>query len=117
MHTLPKVELIFNGPSYEPVRDNARLTDQLSRIWHLMKDSQFRTLGQIATATGDPESSISAQLRHLRKKRFGSHVIERSYIGNGLHIYKLIPNIDPPEPQIEIATRDMVQTNLFSDMT
>lgn len=82
----------FDGPAYVPERDDVRLTDQLARVWQVMKTSQWYTLRQIAVATGDPEASISAQLRHLRKPRFGSHTVERNYVGNGLHAYRLIPN-------------------------
>lgn len=73
----------FNGADYVPKRDDARLTGQLARIYSLMADGQWRTLAEIAAATGDPESSISAQLRHLRKPRFGSHVVERQHRGDG----------------------------------
>jgi hypothetical protein len=42
-----------------------------------MRDGQWRTLYEIAKATGDPETSTSAQLRHLRKPRFGGYVVEK----------------------------------------
>ena len=80
----------FNGADYQPDRDNGRLTGQLLRIFDYMKDGQWRTLSQIATATGDPEPSISAQLRHLRKDRFGGHTVNREYVDNGLYRYQLI---------------------------
>ena len=86
----------FNGSAYEPARDDARLTAQLGRIWNTMLDGQWHTLRQIATTTGGPDSSISAQLRHLRKPRFGGHVVERNHVGNGLYAYRLIPN----QPQV-----------------
>ncbi|KKL56177.1 hypothetical protein LCGC14_2247980, partial [marine sediment metagenome] len=35
------------------------------------------TLCEIEDLTGDPPASISAQLRHLRKERFGAHTVER----------------------------------------
>ena len=56
-----------------------------------MVDGQERSLGQIAEATGDPESSVSAQLRHLRKPRMGGHTVKKRYIDQGLFVYKLIP--------------------------
>lgn len=83
---------IFNGPEYQPVRDNERLKTQLGRIKSLMADGEWRTLTQIATSTGDPPASVSAQLRHLRKKRFGSHYVERNHLGNGLYEYRLTLN-------------------------
>jgi hypothetical protein len=82
----------FNGADYDRERDDARLTGQVLRVWECMSDGRWRTLRQIADITGDPEASVSAQLRHLRKKRFGSHIVEREYIDKGLYKYKLIIN-------------------------
>ena len=89
----------FNGADYEPSRDDVRLSGQLSRIWRTMSDGRWRTLSSIAAATSDPESSISAQLRHLRKPRFGLHTIDRRHVGNGLYEYRLEPN---PDSHVEI---------------
>lgn len=89
----------FNGADYQPARDNARLTGQLARIFAAMQDGKFRTLREIALATEDPEASISAQLRHLRKPRFGSHTVEKRHRGepaNGLYEYSLVVNRSLP---------------------
>lgn len=80
----------FNGADYQPDRDNARLSGQLQRVFDCMKGGQWRTLPDIAKITGDPEASISAQLRHLRKDRFGGHTVNREYIADGLYRYQLI---------------------------
>jgi hypothetical protein len=80
----------FNGADYVSTRDDVRLTGQLQRVFDLMKDGMWRTLGAIEMATGDPAPSISAQLRHLRKARFGGHTVNRRYIGEGLYQYQLI---------------------------
>lgn len=87
-----QTEFRFDGADYTPERDNARLTGQILRVWEVMKDGQWRTLRQIADITKDPEASISAQLRHLRKTRFGAHQVEREYIDNGIYKYRLIIN-------------------------
>ena len=86
--------LRFNGPDYDPKVDRQRLTGQLLRIFTLMKDGKWRTYREIAEVTGDPENSISAQLRHLRKPRFGAHHLEhRPRAGRrGLNEYRLIVN-------------------------
>jgi hypothetical protein len=83
-------EFRFNGADYIPSRDDARLSGQILRVWDCMKDESWRTLREIATITGDPEASISAQLRHLRKERFGGHEVEREYVSNGLYKYRLL---------------------------
>lgn len=84
--------LRFDGADYVRARDDARLTSQLMRVYALMADGQWRTLDSMAQFTGDPHASISAQLRHLRKDRFGAHKVERRYIKNGLYEYKLTVN-------------------------
>lgn len=82
--------LRFDGVDYDSKRDNARLTGQLLRIWDVVCDEKWRTLKEIANLTGDPEASISAQLRHLRKPRFGGHTVERQHIEGGLYKYRLL---------------------------
>lgn len=82
----------FNGPEYQPTFDFSRLSRQHERIRDLMKDGTWRTLDEISNCTGDPAASVSAQLRHLRKERFGSFTIEkrrRGDAGRGLYEYKL----------------------------
>lgn len=81
---------LFNGPEYVPARDNVRLVGQILRVYDTMRDGVWRTLDGIAVQTGDPPASISAQLRHLRKRRFGSHTVERRHVGNGLYEYRLL---------------------------
>jgi hypothetical protein len=80
----------FSGVDYQEDRDRERLTGQIKRIYDLMSDGKWRTLKQIEDATGDPPASISAQLRNLRKESFGSHVIERDHLGDGLYAYRLL---------------------------
>jgi len=85
----------FNGPAYDPKFDKARLTGQIKRIWRVMETKEWKTLAEIHRLTGDPEASISAQLRHLKKIRFGKHTINRRSRGErsyGLWEYQLIPN-------------------------
>ena len=80
----------FNGSDYNPTRDDVRLTGQLLRVWNVVSDGNWYTLEQISKLTGDPSPSVSAQLRHLRKKRFGKHTIEKIHIGSGLYKYRLL---------------------------
>lgn len=82
----------FAGPCLDPAFDANRLGKQMGRVWDTMKDGQWRTLHGIAHATGDPESSISAQLRHLRKPKFGGYTVERRRAdgGNGLWEYRVL---------------------------
>tara|TARA_R110000824_G_scaffold368436_1_gene557756 strand:- start:1185 stop:1535 length:351 start_codon:yes stop_codon:yes gene_type:complete len=82
----------FDGSDYDPDRDDARLTGQLLRIVQCMNDSRWRTLPDIERETGAPAASISAQLRHLRKPRFGGHTVNKDYMGNGVWQYQLVMN-------------------------
>jgi hypothetical protein len=84
-----QLDLRFDGADYNRTRDDARLTGQILRVWECMCDGKWRTLKDIAQETGDPEASVSAQLRHLRKPRFGNYTVEREYVSNGLYKYKL----------------------------
>ena len=81
-----------DGATYDHGRDGRRLTRQHNRVFALMKDGKWRTLGQIAIATQDPESNISARLRDFRKPRFGSHGVERRHLQAGLFEYRLVLN-------------------------
>lgn len=83
----------FAGKTYDPQYDHDRLEKQLGRVFDCMIDGTWRTLGEIARRTGDPESSVSAQLRHLRKAAFGSYIVERRSRGDrerGLYEYQLL---------------------------
>jgi hypothetical protein len=80
----------FNGSDYVAERDDERLSSQLERVKALMSDSQWRSLNQIASATGAPAASVSAQLRHLRKERFGSNTVNKRYVERGVFLYQLI---------------------------
>ncbi len=94
----------FNGPEYDPARDKKRLQRQIGRVFHVMRDEQWRTLDEISEATrshtehgnADPVASVSAQLRHLRKPRFGGHTVNRKHITSGLFRYQLVPNQTRP---------------------
>lgn len=85
-------DMRFDGAVYVPVLDDERLTGQILRVYNAMKDGRWRTLGEIEEITHDPQPSISAQLRHLRKERFGSHTINKRLRGDsqGLYEYQLI---------------------------
>lgn len=71
------------GPAYDQDLDGERILDQMTRIRETMLDGVWRTLPEINELTGDPPASISAQLRHLRKERFGSYLVEKRRRGEG----------------------------------
>ena len=87
------MNLQFDGSTYVQESDQHRLTGQLLRIFELMSDGRWRTLAEIEQATADPQASISAQLRNLRKPRFGNYNIDKRRRGestSGLFEYQLL---------------------------
>lgn len=102
----------FNGPVYEHEKDSERLTKQHLRIMNVMKDQTWRSLPEISDITGDPPASVSAQLRHLRKQRFGHHTVNKRHRTQGLWEYQLILN-DKPEEEPSEALLD--QTSFISE--
>lgn len=81
-----------DGGTYRPDADRLRLNAQGQRVLDLMSDGRWRTLAEIADATGDPQPSVSARLRDLRKPKFGGFTIERRQRDPdlpGLHEYRL----------------------------
>jgi hypothetical protein len=83
----------FDGDTFEPEVDETRLGAQSRRVFVAIRDGHWRTLAEIAHATGDPEASISARLRDFRKRKFGAHEVERRRRGDpelGLFEYRLI---------------------------
>jgi hypothetical protein len=81
----------FDGSDYEPEEDKARLTGQIYRVYEVMREGEWKTLSEISVeASPCPQASASAQLRNLRKKRFGGHLIEKKNMGRGLWKYRLV---------------------------
>ena len=79
---------MFDGKTYEP-SDGPRLGVQLAQVASLMRDGQWRTLYEIAHATGCPTQSVSARLRDLRKPRFGGYTVERQRCQVGVFLYRV----------------------------
>jgi len=64
----------FSGATYVREVDEGRLTEQLRVVYRIMRDGQWRTVEELAAATGFKNSrSLEAQLRNLRKPQFGGY--------------------------------------------
>lgn len=81
-----------DGETYDHARDGRRLAKQHNRIFAAMRDGRWRSLATIKELTGDPEASISARLRDLRKPKFGSHTVNHRHVVSGLWEYQLVVN-------------------------
>src|SRR4029078_742581 len=89
---MSQCELDFDGETFDPELDGDRLGAQLLRVKTLMLDGQWRTLGEIENVLGDPQASVSARLRDLRKPKFGSYNVVRRRRGlptHGLFEYRI----------------------------
>jgi hypothetical protein len=75
------------GETFDRQRDGKRLNAQCLRVFEAMRFGDWRTLSSLALVTGDPEASVSARLRDLRK---AGHTVERRYVERGLHEYRLL---------------------------
>lgn len=83
------------GPDYDPEIDHPRIQKQHERIRDYMLGptghNGWRTLAEIESELDYPQASISAQLRHLRKPRFGGYLVEkRRRAGAGTWEYRVV---------------------------
>lgn len=81
----------FDGATFDATLDLSRLNAQMRRVYGVMQDGEWLSLREISQKTGDPEASISARLRDLRKERFGGFNVERRRLSHGLNQYRLSP--------------------------
>jgi len=88
---MTQVLLRFDGADVVHERDSPRLTTQLETIRRMMMNGRWWTVAELEYATGHPGTSISAQIRNLKKSRFGSWKVDRRYEGNGLYSFRLDP--------------------------
>lgn len=80
----------FQGSTYEPVHDEERLSKQWHRVFLLMRDGRARSLREIAQETGDPEASISARLRDLRRMGYTVNRKRREPKSAGIFEYQVL---------------------------
>jgi len=69
------------GETFEYYLDGFRLNAQHKRVFEVVRDSQWYTLAEIASKTGDPEASVSARLRDFRKMKYGGFDLLRERRG------------------------------------
>ena len=84
----------FDGADYDEELDEVRLTGQLLDVWKVavnrVSNGGWFTVDYICQRTGYPANSVQAQLRNLRKPRFGSYLVERRRVAeSGLYEYRV----------------------------
>ena len=85
----------FDGDDIVQERDKPRLTRRLSLIYNYMKDGCWCDVREVAgylAANGmwSSETSVSANIRNLRKDKFGGYTVERVHIAGGYYRYRLV---------------------------
>lgn len=81
----------FSGSHYNKEIDEARLERQIDRVLRVLQQNGWLTVTDIANKTGDPENSIQAQIRNLRKAKNGGFIIDATRATKtGLFKYKLV---------------------------
>lgn len=90
----------FSGFTFDEARDGPRLNRQCQTVFDLMQDRKWRTLREISRACNEPEASVSARLRDLRKTRFGSYDVQRRHVAAGVWEYRVLPPL--PSDQLDM---------------
>ncbi len=77
------------GSTFNQEMDSERLLKQSGRVFEFVKSGRWLTLREISDATGDPEASVSARLRDLRRLGLTVHRRRRGDAKRGLHEYSV----------------------------
>lgn len=94
---VPKLgSLGAGGVTFDQARAAKRLNAQLQRVYDALLDGKWHTFSDlesiIYTRTGvrDPQASLSARIRDLRKPEILGAVIDKECLGRGLWSYRLV---------------------------
>jgi len=80
----------FDGETFDVALDGPRLTAQLAKVrTYMLGHGEWRSLAEIAQATGEPEASVSARLRDCRKVKHGGYSVERRRRSAGCWEYRM----------------------------
>jgi hypothetical protein len=99
----------FSGDDYVEARDLDPLSKQIDRVLAVMMDQKKRSVAKLQQriiekfGITDPENSLQAQLRNLRKADNGGYEVPRFRIengGRGYYVYKL-GKILPVSPKVK----------------
>jgi hypothetical protein len=85
----------FRGSDLDEEKDQERLGGHLERVRTLMLDGQWRTIPEIAEATGcRMDATVSRMLRYLRETEFGAYRVDKRLRGRGLYEYRVLSPAD-----------------------
>lgn len=79
----------FGGSDYDAERDRLRMAGAMQAVFDVMVKYQDTDLSlqEIATLSGEPQSSVGSYLCYLRRD-YG-YQVPKTYAGNGLYLYRL----------------------------
>ena len=80
---------MFDGNTYESKKDFQRLTAQLGKVSNALMSAKWLTLAELEQLLHEPQASISARIRDLRKPKFGGLLIDRRRRSEGTFEYRL----------------------------
>jgi hypothetical protein len=82
----------FDGVTYDPKQDKARLAGQMNAVFKLFKDGKWRNLNEAKGALQFPTQAIGARLRDFRKPKFASFGVwmESKRVSGGTWAYRLV---------------------------
>ncbi len=108
------------GPAFSEQFDGSRLLSKQEKVRDFMlgSNSRFQTLEEIKSSLEAsyrerfPAPSLSAFLRHLRKRQFGRYVLDKRHRGHpsaGLWEYRLLAPRFETQPQFEFELAEVRQ--------
>lgn len=86
---MTQLALVWDRVNPKDEQRAEKLTGDLRRIYDIMCDGKAHLVSDIASRLNLPECSVSAQIRHLRKPKFGGYTIKRISLTKGLSAYQL----------------------------
>ena len=87
--TLFEKPLPFAGATYNRELDGKRLTTQFEKVKAAMLSGKWYTIRELQEIVGGSETGISARVRDLKKKHFGSYKVESERLKGGVWRYRI----------------------------
>lgn len=85
-----QLSLVYDFVNPKDAERTQKLTGDLRRVYAIMQDGKTHLVSDIAKILNLPECSVSAQIRHLRKQKYGGYNVVRKSLTKGVSIYQLI---------------------------
>lgn len=108
---------MFDGATYDPAKDAARLGTEFAYVVEAMSDGEWWTLSGLRArilrvhGVSCSEAGISARIRDARKPRFGGRTVERRRVEGGGGTYEYRMRSMPSDP----ARHETVRPNSNRD--